>query len=185
MSPPPCNGTTFFRWCLLGAFFFQFFKRKLKFLAVRYGNVSPDPSARRRRPQFYVQFDLNFTSNSTSIIRPIRPQLYVQFDLNYTSNSISIIHPIRSQLYLQFDVNFTSNATSILRPDRNQWDNFFLPTVRSLGDMKLPLPTILYDHSYNVQQLFLSSYPRVVWDYPGLAHLVHLALFLCLFWKEC
>ena len=65
---------------------------------------------------FYVQFDLNFTSNSTSIIRPIRSQLYVQFDLNYTSNSTSIIRPIRPQLYVQFDLNFTSNSNSIIRP---------------------------------------------------------------------
>ena len=56
---------------------------------------------------FYVQFDLNFTSNSTSILRPIRPQFYVQFDLNFTSNSTSILRPIRPQFYVQFDLNFT------------------------------------------------------------------------------
>ena len=36
---------------------------------------------------FYVHVDLNFTSMSTSIIRPCRPQLYVHVDLNFTSMS--------------------------------------------------------------------------------------------------
>ena len=58
--------------------------------------------------RFHVQIDLNFTSNSTSILRPIRSQFYVQFDLNFTSNSTSILHPIRPQFYVQFDFNFTS-----------------------------------------------------------------------------
>ena len=104
--------------------------------------MTPDPSA-RRQPQFDVQCNLNFTSNSTSIIRPIRSQLYVQFDINFTSNSTSIIHPIRPQFYVQFDLNFTSNSTSILRPIRSPWDTFFLPTGRSWGDMKLPPATIV------------------------------------------
>ena len=59
--------------------------------------------------QVYIQIDLNFTSNSTSILHPIRPHFYVQFDLNFTSNSTSILHPIRPQFYVQFDLNFTSN----------------------------------------------------------------------------
>ena len=33
--------------------------------------------------QIFVQFDLNFTSMSTSILRPCRPQFYVHFDLNF------------------------------------------------------------------------------------------------------
>ena len=57
-------------------------EQKLKFSTVRYGTVSPNPSARRRRLQFHIQFDPNF---------------YVQFDLNYASNSTSILHPIRPQ----------------------------------------------------------------------------------------
>ena len=101
------------------------------------------------RSQFYVQFDLNVTSNSisilrpirpqfyvqsTSTLRPIRPQLYVQFDLNFTSNSISILRPIRPQFHVQSDLNFTSNSKPM--------GHLFLPTVQSRGDMKLPLPTI-------------------------------------------
>ena len=69
----------------------------------------------------YVQFDLNFTSNSTLILRPIRPQFYVQFDLNFTSNSISTLRPIRSQIYVHFDLNFTSNSISILCSIRPQF----------------------------------------------------------------
>ena len=57
---------------------------------------------------FYVQFDLNFTSNSISILRPITSQFYVQFDLKFTSNSISILRPIRPNFYVQFDLNFIS-----------------------------------------------------------------------------
>ena len=57
--------------------------------------------------QIFVQFGLNFTYNSTSILRTIRPQLYVQFDLNFTSNSTSILRPIRPQFYVQFDLNFS------------------------------------------------------------------------------
>ena len=93
---------------------------------------------RRARPSartFSRPDRFNFTSNSTSILRPIR-------HLNFTSNSTSILRPIRPQFYVQFDLNFTSNSTSILRPIRSHWDNFFLPTVRGWGDMKLPLPTI-------------------------------------------
>ena len=74
-----------------------------------------------------------FTSMSTSILRPCRPQLYVHVDLNYTSMSTSIIRPIRPQLYVQFDLNYTTVPCN----------NFFLPTVRSWGDMELPLATIL------------------------------------------
>ena len=77
-------------------------------------------------------FTIQILSNSTSILHPIRPQFYVQFDLNYTSNSISIIPPIRPQLYVQFDLNYTTVPCN----------NFFLPTVRSWGDMELPLATI-------------------------------------------
>ena len=90
----------------------------------------------------FGDFATNFTSNSTSILRPIRPQFYIQFDLNFTSNSTSILLPIRPQFYVKFGLNFTSNSTSILRPDRSQWDTFFLPTVRSWGDMKLRLATV-------------------------------------------
>ena len=90
--------------------FCQIFKQKLKFSKVRYGTVSPDPSAQRRRPQFHVQIKLNFTSRSTTILRPIRSQFYVQFGLNPTSNSTSILRPIRSQFYVQFDLNFTSRS---------------------------------------------------------------------------
>ena len=82
--------------------------------------------------------DSNYTSNSTSILRPIRSQLYVQFDLNYTSNSISILRPIRSQFYIQFHLNLTSNSTSILRPDRSQWDTFFFADGTTLGGHEIP-----------------------------------------------
>ncbi len=127
-SPPPCNGTTFFRRCLLGAFLSNFFT-KIKVLAgtLRYcvaRSQRPTTTTSILRPirsQFDVQFDLNYTSNSILIIRPIRSQLYVQFDLNYTSNSTSIIRPNRPQLYAQFDLNYTSNSTSILRPIRPQF----------------------------------------------------------------
>ena len=124
MSPPPCRGTPFFRWCLLGAFLSKFLT-KIKVLdsMLRYC------VARSQRP-----------TTTTSILRPIRSQFYVQFDLNYTSNSISIIRPIRPQLYVQFNLNFTSNSTSILRPIRYQWDNFVLPTVRSWGGHETPTP---------------------------------------------
>ena len=131
VSCPPHHvmGYLFFCWCLLGAFL-SIFLTKIKILdgTLRYC------VARSQRP--------TTTTTTTAILRPIRSQFYVQFDLNFTSNSISIIRPIRPQFYVQFDHNFTSNSTSILRPDRNQWDNFFLPTVRSWGDMKLPLPKI-------------------------------------------
>ena len=68
--------------------------------------------------------------------------------IKFSSNSTSILRPIRPQCCVQFDLNFTSNSTSILRPDRNQWDNFFLPTVRTkLGGHETPTPdnTILLD----------------------------------------
>ena len=102
MSPPPCNGTTFFRRCLLGAFLSKILT-KIKVLdgTLRYC------VARSQRP-----------TTTTSILRPIRSQFYVQFDLNYTSNSTSIIRPIRSQLPVQFDLNYTSNSTSIIPPYR-------------------------------------------------------------------
>ena len=75
------------------------------------------PEGLKKNRRFYVQVDLNFSSNSNSILRPIRPQFYVQFDLNFTSNSTSILRPIRSQFYIQFDLNFIrSNSTSISRP---------------------------------------------------------------------
>ena len=89
--------------------------------------------SRPDRSQFYVQIDLNLTSRSTLILRPIRPQFcvqfetsilrpirfqfYIQFDFNFTSNSTSILRSIRPQFYIQFELNFTSNSTSILRPD--------------------------------------------------------------------
>ena len=59
-----------------------------------------------------------FNNRCNKFLRPIRSQFYVQFDLNYTSNSISIIRPIRPQLYVQFDLNYTSNSTSIIPPYR-------------------------------------------------------------------
>ena len=116
--PSPCNGTTFFCRCLLGAFL-SICLTKIEILdgTLRY---------------CVVQFQRPTTT--TSILRPIRSRFYVQFDLNHTSNSISILRPIRPQFYVQFDLN--------LRPDRSQWDTFFLPTVRSWGDMKLPLATV-------------------------------------------
>ena len=93
MPPPPCNGTTFFRRCLLGAFLLKCLT-KIKILegTLLYCVV------RSQRP------------TTTSILRPIRSQSYVQFDLNYTSNSTSILCPIRPQFYVQFDLNFTSNS---------------------------------------------------------------------------
>ena len=90
-------------------------------------------------------FEMIFKKNSEILrpsLRPDRPQFYIQFDLNFTSNSISILRPIRLQFYVQFDLNFTSNSTSILHPDRSQWATFFLLRVRSWGDMKLPLAIV-------------------------------------------
>ena len=83
MSPPPYRVTTFFRRCLLGAFLSKILT-KIKVLdgTLRYC------VARSQRP-----------TTTTSILRPIRSQFYVQFDLNFTSNSTSIIRPIRPQLY--------------------------------------------------------------------------------------
>ena len=72
------------------------------------------------RHQFYVHVDLNLTSMSTSIIHPCRPQFYVHVDLNYTSMSTSIVRPCRPQLYVHVDLNYTSMSTSILRPCRPQ-----------------------------------------------------------------
>ena len=130
MSPPPCNGTTFFRRCLLGAFLSKIFTKikvldgTLRYCVARSQRPTTRSILRPCRSQFYIQFDLHYTSNSTSIIHPIRSQLYVQFDLNYTSNSTSILRPIRPQLYVQFDLNYTSNSTSILRPIRDYSTEF-------------------------------------------------------------
>ena len=118
MSPPPCNGTTFFCQCLLGAFLSKILtKFELLDCTVRYC------VARSQRP------------TTTSISGPDQPRFHVQIDLNFTSNSTSISRPIRSQFYVQFDFNFTST----LKP----MEHVFLPTVRSWGDMKLPLATVL------------------------------------------
>ena len=89
MSPPPYNGLPFFRRCLLGAFLSKILT-KIKVLdgTLRYC------VARSQRP-----------TTTTSILRPIRSQFYIQFDLNFTSNSTSILRPIRSQFYNQFDLN--------------------------------------------------------------------------------
>ena len=83
--------------------------------------------------------DLNFTSNSISILRPIRPQLHVQFDLNYTSNSISVIRPIRPQFYVQFDLNYTSNSKPM--------GQLFFADGTELGGHETPTPdnTIIDD----------------------------------------
>ena len=128
MSRPPCNGTTFFRRCLLGAFLSKILtKTKVLHGTLRYCVArSQRPTTTSSisgpdRAQFHVQIDLNFKSRSTSILRPDRPQFYIQFDLNFTSNSISILRQIRFQFYIQFDLNFTSNSTSILRPIRPQF----------------------------------------------------------------
>ena len=106
------------------------------------------------RKIFHVQIDLNSTSRSTSILRPIRSQFYVQFDLNSTSNSTSILHPIRPQFHVQFDLSFTSNSTSILRSIWPQFyvqietngTRFFCRRYEAEGDMKLPLATIPLTH---------------------------------------
>ena len=63
---------------------------------ARYGKATSLPKALNERfrrggahghqlGRFHVQIDLNFTSNSTSILRPIRPQFYVQFEANGTT----------------------------------------------------------------------------------------------------
>ena len=144
MSPPPCNGTTFFRRCLLGWFLSMFLTNikildgTLRYCVARSQRPTMTTSIiRPNRSQFYVQFDLNYTSNSISIIRPIRPQFYVQFDLNYTSNSTSILRPIRPQFYVHIETNGT---------------NFFLPTVRSWGDMKTPTPDNSFRSGPNVRR---------------------------------
>ena len=144
MSPPPCNGTTFFRRCLLGAYLSKFLT-KIKVLdgTLRYC------VARSQRP----------TTTTTSILRPIRSQFYVQFDLSFTSNSTSILRPIRPQFYIQFDLNFTSNSTSILCPIRSQWDNFFLPTVRSciVSSGSYMIPMYIRRAFFVFPRLFISN----------------------------
>ena len=54
-------------------------------------------------------------------------RFHVQINQNFTSNSISILRPIRPQFYV---------------PPTVLCNTFFLPTVRSWGDMELPLATI-------------------------------------------
>ena len=127
MSPPPCNGTTFFHRCLLGAFL-SIFLTKIKVLDGTLWYCV----ARSQRP-----------TTTTSILRPIRPQLYVQFDLNYTSNSTSILHPIRPQLYIQFDVNFTSNSKpmgQLFFVDGTELGGHETPTRDSNCSSRLSLP---------------------------------------------
>ena len=71
-------------------------------------------------------------NSDEKFLRPCRPQFYVHVDLNFRSMSTSIIRPCRPQSYVQFDLNYTTVPCN----------NFFLPTVRSWGDMELPLATI-------------------------------------------
>ena len=139
MSPPPCNGTTCFRRCLLGAFLSKILTKikvldgTLRYCVARSQRPTTTTSILRPiRSQFYVQFDLNYTSNSTSIIRPIRPQLYVQFNLNFTSNSTSILRPIRLQFYSQFDLNFTSSSKPM--------GQLFFADGTKLGGHETPTP---------------------------------------------
>ena len=138
MSPPPYRVTTFFRRCLLGAFLSKILTKikvldgTLRYCVARSQRPTTTSIVRPCRPQFYVHVDLNYTSMSTSILRPCRPQFYVHLDLNFTSMSTSILRPCRPQFYVQFDLNYTTVPCN----------NFFLPTVRSWGDMELPLATI-------------------------------------------
>ena len=76
-----------------------------------------------------------------------------------------------TSFYIQFNLNFMSNSTSILPPDRNQWDNFFLPTVRSWGDMKLPLATVLSRARVTVP-CKQSLLPKIIVDFNQSAFLL-------------
>ena len=75
---------------------------------------------KNRTNTLLVQINLNFTSRSTSILRPDRPQFYIRFDFNFTSRSTSISRPDRPQFHIQIDLTFTFRSTSIPRPDRPQ-----------------------------------------------------------------
>ena len=90
------------------SWFFDIFR----FVSTYGGGASRPP---RRFPSFRFRFRFRFNFRliwiTISILRPIRPQFYIQFDLNFTSNSTSILGPIRDYSTLFHNLVRTDTTT--------------------------------------------------------------------------